>query len=291
MNKQNRSYLYALAAVGLWSTVATAFKIGLEHFSFSNLLLFSSFFSLVIITATITFQRNWTLLKHIKTKDLVFALSLGALNPFLYYILLFRAYDLLPAQQALALNYTWAIMIALMSVIVLKQKMNIRTGVALVLGFVGVVIIASKGEPSIMKFDDPLGVSLALSSSIVWALFWIYNTKSKIDNMMKLFLNFLSGSFFIFIYTVIFHGIDYITYKGILSTFYIGAFEMGITFIIWLKAMTMTDSTSKLSNLIFLSPFLSLIFINLFLKEKILISTIAGLTFIVFGIILQQYRK
>ena len=31
----------------------------------------------------------------------------GFLNPFLYYIILFKAYSLLPAQEALSLNYTW----------------------------------------------------------------------------------------------------------------------------------------------------------------------------------------
>ena len=32
----------------------------------------------------------------------------GLLNPCLYYLVLFKAYELLPAQQAQALNYSWA---------------------------------------------------------------------------------------------------------------------------------------------------------------------------------------
>ena len=42
---------------------------------------------------------------------------LGLVNPFLYYLVLFKAYDLLPAQEAQAINYTWALMLAFLSVI------------------------------------------------------------------------------------------------------------------------------------------------------------------------------
>ena len=66
---------------------------------------------------------------------------------------------------------------------------------------------------------------------------------------------------------------------------------MGITFVLWLKALKFSATTAKVSNLIYLSPFLSLVFIRFIVGETILLSTLTGLVFIVGGILLQQYIK
>ena len=66
---------------------------------------------------------------------------------------------------------------------------------------------------------------------------------------------------------------------------------MGITFLFWLKAMQNTSNTVKIANLIFLSPFLSLIYIYFILHEAIYISTIIGLIFIILGLLIQQNKS
>jgi drug/metabolite transporter (DMT)-like permease len=66
---------------------------------------------------------------------------------------------------------------------------------------------------------------------------------------------------------------------------------MCINFILWLMALKLSSTTAKVSNLIYLSPFISLILIHFFVGEVILLSTIIGLLFIVGGIIIQQYLK
>ena len=69
-----------------------------------------------------------------------------------------------------------------------------------------------------------------------------------------------------------------------------GTFEMGLCFVLWLMAMKLTDNTARISNLIFLSPFLSLIFIHFLLGEDILPSTFIGLILIVTGLSFQRIR-
>jgi drug/metabolite transporter (DMT)-like permease len=66
---------------------------------------------------------------------------------------------------------------------------------------------------------------------------------------------------------------------------------MGFAFVFWQKAMQKATSTDKISNLVFLSPFLALIFIAQILNETILPSTFLGLVFIVGGIVIQKVRK
>ena len=64
---------------------------------------------------------------------------------------------------------------------------------------------------------------------------------------------------------------------------------MGITFVLWLKALQLSKTTAQVSNFIYLVPFFSLFVIHLTVGETIYPSTIIGLVFIIGGIILQQY--
>ena len=63
---------------------------------------------------------------------------------------------------------------------------------------------------------------------------------------------------------------------------------MGITFLLWLKALKLSKTTAHVASLVYLAPFFSLVVISFVVNEKILLSTIIGLIFIVGGIILQK---
>lgn len=289
--KSNSAALkYALLSVLLWSTVATAFKIALQTLNPEALVLYSSFVSFFVLLIVVLYQRKTFLVfEHIK-KNSISILILGALNPFLYYLVLFKAYDLLPAQEAQAINYTWALMLAFLSVPFLKQKLTLKDIVAGIICYFGVLIISTKGEPFSLSFSNIEGVLLALFSTVLWALYWIFNTKSKADPLVGLFSNFLFSLPMIVIYFIFTQDFEFPNINSLLAASYIGLFEMGITFLFWLKAMNTAENTAKIANLIFISPFLSLIFIYFILNESIFISTLFGLLFIIVGLVIQQKK-
>jgi len=285
------AYKYALIAVLLWSTVATAFKISLQYLSPLELLFYSSLSSLFILGTMVVYQKKIPeVILHVR-KNFSLVLILGAINPFVYYLVLFKAYDVLPAQEAQAINYTWALMFAYLGVVFLKQKLTKGDILAGFICYFGVLIIATKGSPFSLEFSNFYGVFLALFSTILWSLYWIFNTKSKVDGIVGLFSNFLIGVILMSIYIIFTGGINLPNLSASLGAVYVGFFEMGITFVFWLKAVSLTSSISKVSNLIFLSPFLSLILIYFFLGEEILFSTIVALFFIIGGLIIQQKWK
>jgi len=289
VKKQKQAYIYAIIAVLFWSTVASAFKVSLRYVDVFQLLFFSSLSSVIILFIILFIQNKLKLLRTYEAKDFLRSALLGFLNPFLYYIVLFNAYSLLRAQEALTLNYTWPIMLALLSIPILKQKIGFKSILAIFISFLGAFIIATKGNIISFKFTNILGVLLALGSTVIWSLFWIYNIKDKRDYVAKLFLNFVFGFIFILIATPLFSKISIPDMRGLLGAGYVGLFEMGITFIFWLKALQLSRTTAKVANLIYLSPFISLIIINRIVGENILVSTVIGLILIVTGIIVQQY--
>ena len=295
MTNSKKALLFGLGTVAIWSTVASAFKISLRHLDPLQLLLCACVASLVALAGILAFQGKLGELKKVTRSQLIRCGLLGVLNPFLYYVILFKAYDLLPAQEAQPLNYTWAITLSLLAVPMLGQKMSLKDLGAILVSYFGVVVISTHGNILALEFSNPTGVALALGSTIIWALFWIFNTRSTVDSTVGLFLNFLFGLPLILGTTLFYSELPVFTMEGMLGAAYIGFFEMGITFALWLTAMKYAalpdgGSTVRIANLIFLSPFVSLIFIHFLVGEEILPATIMGLGFIIAGNALMQYN-
>jgi drug/metabolite transporter (DMT)-like permease len=291
MKNQQKAYIFGIVTVLLWSTVASAFKLSLKYLDYIQLLLYSSVFSILVLGGILVIQNRFGIIFSYSRQQYLQSLKLGLLNPFLYYLVLFKAYDLLPAQIAQPLNYTWALTLAFLSIPLLKQKIGIKEIIAGLICYCGVVIISTHGDIGNLRASNPLGVALALGSTIIWALYWIYNTKDDRDPVASLLLNFLFGLPFIFVYCLIFSDIRVNSLQGLLGAAYVGIFEMGITFVFWLKALRLSENTAKVGYLIFLSPFLSLVFIHFLVGEDIMKSTFIGLVLIVTGLIIQQARS
>lgn len=289
MGKQKRAYLYASAAVLFWSTIASAFKISFRYIDILPLLFYASIVSSVFLFLYLLFLKKLKLLKELSKKDYLHSAMLGFLNPFLYYVILLNAYSILKAQEAVTLNFIWPIMLVLLSIPLLHQRIKLRSILAIIISFIGVFIIATKGDILGFRFTSTVGVLLAVSSAVIWALFWIYNVKDKRDEAVGLFLNFTFGSVYIFLSMLLFAKVEIPNLKGILGAAYIGLCEMGITFLIWLKALKLSGTTANVASLVYLAPFLSLVVISFAVGEKIFFSTIIGLIFIIGGIILQKF--
>jgi drug/metabolite transporter (DMT)-like permease len=291
MERQTKAYLYAGATVLLWSTVAAAFKLTLDHLSFIEMLLWASAVSTAALFLILAAQGKLAVIGTYSRAEIIRSAALGFLNPFLYYVILFKAYSLLPAQEAQPLNWTWPIMLVLLSIAILKQPIRLLNVLAIVISFSGVLVISTHGDVLGFRFTNLPGALLALGSSVIWALFWIYNVKDRRDEIVKLFLNFVFGSIFTLAAVLLFSEIRVPPLAGILGVIWVGLFEMGITFVTWIKALQLSRTTAQVSNLVYAAPFLSLFFIHFIVGEEILPSTVAGLVLIVAGIIVQQYAS
>jgi drug/metabolite transporter (DMT)-like permease len=292
MDQSKQSYIYAGLAILFWSTVPTAFKISLAEIDILSMLTIASITSALALLIIVLAGKKFYLIRLTSRRELLNSAILGLINPFLYYLILLKAYQLLPAQVAQPLNMVWPIILVFLSVPFLGQKIEKKSYIALFVSFIGVYIISSQGKLFGNGHSDIRGVLLATGSSIFWAFYFILNVKDKRDEGVKLLLNFIFGSIYLILASVITgtwqvdSGI-----KGIAASVYIGMFEMGITFFFWLKALKMASTTAKVSNLVYLAPFISLIFVHFILHEPVYYTTPVGLIFIISGIFVQTNRS
>ena len=285
----NQPYTLALLTVLLWSTSATAFKLSLQYLDVPQLLFYASIVSTLVLAAILGFQKKLKCIFSLKKRDYLYSFILGLLNPFIYYLMVFKAYDLLPAQIAQSVNYTWAIMLVLLSVPLLKHTFGKMDFTAMLICYTGAVIVSTHGDFSGFGTLSIPGILLAFGSTIIWALYWIFNVRLERDPVVGLFLSFLFSLPMTLLVCLCFSNITEINLRGFAGAVWVGCFEFGFTFVIWLTALKLSGNTGKIVNLIFLTPFVSLIFIRLFLNEAIYISTFVGLAFIVSGLLLQKY--
>lgn len=283
--------IYGLISVFFWSTVATAFSIALRHIEPAQLLLIASITSFVFLMSLVLIKKQGQTLIQEAKASYKSSFFFGAINPFIYYLILLVAYDLLPAQEAQAINYTWAIMLSLLAVPIMKQRLTLNDMLAALLCYFGVLFIATHGQPFSLKFGNLLGVSMALLSTIIWALYWLLNTKDKRPSLIGLTLNFAFAIPMVFIYCWITGNLSNWPLEGVLSALYIGLFEMGITFVLWNQALKLTDKASRIANFIFLSPILSIFWLTQFAGESIQSSTLVGLACILIGLTVQNLRR
>ena len=290
MVNDKRALALGLCAVVLWSTVATAFKLALEELSVLQLLGIAALSSASVLTAHLAIQGQLGACLKMVQHHWLECLLMGTLNPCVYYRVLLTAYDRLPAQQAQTINYTWAITLALFSIPVLKQRLSGRDWLAGVLGYLGALIIATKGQPLSLEFTDGLGVVLALASTFLWAGFWLLNARSQ-----HLPEHALTGYFLCslpLLAALIFWESHPWPAPGVAlaAGAYVGVFEMGLTWLLWSQALRYASNVSRVGNLIFLAPILSLFLIATVLDEAIHPATVLGFALILPGIFLQNRR-
>ncbi|OHX17377.1 hypothetical protein BI343_12135 [Chromobacterium amazonense] len=287
-HNQKKAYAFGLGAVLAWSTVASAFKLSLQYLSPMQLLLYASIASLLALLSILAWQRRLPELAAAFRAHWKSSLLLGAVNPFAYYLVLFQAYSLLPAQEAQAINYTWALTMTLLAVPLLKQALRLQDAAAALICYLGVLVIGTRGQLLELRFSNQLGVLLALCSTLLWAGYWIFNTRDAREPVLGLTLNF-ACSLPLSLAWCAWHGqLALPAWQGLAGAAYVGALEMGFTFVLWLTAMKLTRSTASIANLIFLSPLASLLLIHLLVGEAILTSTLLGLALILGGLAAQK---
>lgn len=284
-------YVLGLLTVLFWSTSATAFKITLQYLDVLQILLYSIITAAVILGVYLLINKKFHTVFKLKTKEYVFYLILGFLNPFVYYWMAIKAYDLLPAQIVQPINYTWVITLSMLSIPLLKQTFSKIQILATLVCYTGVVVLSYRNDATLESEISYFGVFLAISCTIIWALYWIYNIRSKQDPIVAIFLNFLFSIPFIAIACSVFSSFEVMDLKGIYGSVWIGCFEFGFAFITWITALRLAKNTNHVTNLIFLTPFISLIFIHTILGEQIHHQTYAGLVLIIIGIVIQKYNE
>lgn len=284
-----KTYLYAGISILFWSSIATISKLLLNTLNSYQILMFSAFFASVALLVLNIFTGKIKLLKTYRIKDYITIILICSPGTFFYYVFLYSGTAKMEASQAFIINYLWPIMSVVFACIILKEKLTARKCVAFALSFLGVITVAGN---ELFKFNSQtlIGVVLCVLAAISYGAFTALNRKWDYDYQISMMISFFCS----FILTTIINAVMKrplaIGFPQIMGFGWNGIFVMAVATVTWALALK-SGGTAKISNLAYITPFLSLVWTFIILKEPIRPLSIIGLIIIVTGIFIQLKDK
>jgi drug/metabolite transporter (DMT)-like permease len=289
MKKENLAYLHVCVPILTWALAPTLVKILLVNMHFMHIILFPSGIALLSLLAVIVVKKKAALFLEYGRMDYARMLSLGFIGVFLQYVFLYSAIDLSTAQEAFIINYLWPLLVVIFAAPILKERLSPIKLAGLLLGFAGVYTIATRAT-MVAEFVHPLGNILALLTALVVAIYFVFNKKYDYDGLISLFVFYVPAFVFSLISLPFIPIVPSFPVHVVGIIIFVGVVSYALAYIFWFSALRMGD-TAKISNMGYLTPFVSLVYIYFLLDEPILPSSVIGLILIMSGILVQHITK
>jgi len=257
-------YFYVAAAAIIWGSngvIVNLVPYDAHTIAFLRVL-FASFTLLPVVLLTrksevISAARHWKIM-----------LSLGCLLA-LGWALVFHSMKLIPIANAVLLNYTAPIFVALLAPLVLKEKLEKSTLIALAISVAGIGVISYQTNLQISDPNgfNPLGVILGLLSGLAYAGFIIMSKRalSSFSSQVVAFYSYSVASIFLLPFVI---GTDFSPdLAPWILLLVLGVFNTGFAVTLYLKGLGMIKA-QKAVVFTYLEPASAVVFGFLFLAQQ-----------------------
>ncbi len=281
-----KEYLFAAGAVVCWSTVAPITKLLLNEMSAGLCLFLTTSIAALTLFIYNILRGNLKKFGSYRPADWLRLCIMGFLGFFVYNAAYYTGLTLLSAQDACVINYLWPLMTVIFSCFILHERFTAAKLAAALLSFAGAAVVATKGDFGNFAKIDLRGVLFCLLAALSYGLFSAFNKKYDYDQEPAMAVYFtvpavISGIFLIFSGTPV--HISGIQAAGIL---WMGVVVSAAGYLIWCLAIN-RGNTAKISNLAYITPFLSMVLSCIMLKEPFSLPALLGLILIILGIAVQ----
>lgn len=289
-SQTRRAYVYLALCILTWASIPVASKKVLAGLDAWQFLFYSTIFSFLALGGVMVAQGKQRQLSRYAIRDYGIMAGLGVLGCYLYYVLLYAALARTTAAEGFILAYTWPILILILAVIILGEPLTARKLIAILISFAGIIVIVTQGRIFSVQFTSLPGDLLALSGAAAFALFSVLGKGYNFDQAIAVFVYFATALIAVLISTPFLTSLVWPSRTVWPWLIYNGLLVNGISYIWWFKALEHGE-THVISNALYLTPFVALIYIRLLLDDPIHASAIMGLLIIVAGIGLQAMGR
>nr|WP_208292073.1 MULTISPECIES: DMT family transporter [Providencia] len=272
--------MYALACVLIWSFIPIVSRLGqagMDSFQFlfwSNLI---SAISVVIVALGSDYKVSKLFILPRNTIKKVFIL--GFLDC-LFYLLLYYGYSIENGIAVLVIQYSWPLIIILLSVVLLKDKLAGRQIVGIIIGFIAVIITFTKGQITQLHVENPTALLLVFSGAFCFALMSVFSRQYSIDPYISTVWLFIFSTLTSLVLLLLFSEVQLPSKAAFWPTLINGILINGVSYILWFKAMN-TGHSAKIASVVFLSPVLSVLWLVLILSDPFEIAYIIGVLLVI----------
>lgn len=292
MQKSEESKLgiiYIVLCIILWSLIPTVAKFAQSSLDHHQYLFYSSIISFLSIFIISLFQKNLKEILSYSKKIFFILFALGFLD-FLYYLLLYFGYKNANGLEVLVIQYMWPIFIVFLSLIILKESFTKKKLLSVIIGFIGVILVITKGNFTTLEFSQIDVLIIVMIGSLSFALFSVLSKIVKINATNAVMIYFFSAILYSLISVNFYSSFIFPSPKDWISILINGILINGISYLFWIKGLQIFDA-SKVAPYIFITPILAAFFLILFFDEPILSIYFAGLFLVIISGLINSYKS
>lgn len=290
MKPHIKAYIYISITILLWGSTPPISKLVLGTINSFQATFFTILFAVLGLFFILLLGGKLKIIKKYSLNDFKKMALMGFISPFLYLFLYYTAFLYITVTEVNILNYLWPIFVLLFAFFILKEKVTLGKILGILIGFSGAIIVISQGDLSFITLINPIGYLVIIFGAACYGLFSILGKKLDYEHFSSMFFYLLFGLVFIAITVGLFSSFKIPNPFELLCLIYLGVFATALGFVFWFKALKYGE-TAKMSNLIFLVPFIGLFFIHIIIKERISILSVFGLGIIILGFLIQKRRN
>ncbi len=280
MTDRRLGTLYALTCVGLWALIPVVARLGQVARDVHQFLFWSSLLSLLAVGVLAVVSGALLQLRRYRLRHWLQAVGLGLLGTYLYYLLLYRGYAAGGGMEVLIVQYTWPVFVALLSSLLLRERFGRARQMALMLGFIAVVLVLSKGEWQGFSLSRPADLAWVGLGAFFFALFSVLSKGMGLEPVSLILVYFLTATLASLLSMLLFSGFALPRDQTLFPLVLNGVLVNGLSYVLWLRALRLTEA-SFLAPLIFVAPILSTAYLLLLFDEPFVPAYGAALLLIV----------
>lgn len=281
------NYIEALFAVIVWGASFIATKVALKEVSPVTVVWLRFFMGVVILGMAVMMRRQFVLPGR---REWVYFALLGFLGITFHQWLQSNGLETSEAATTAWIVSTTPVFMALLGWFLLKEPLGWTKALGLVLAFLGVLVVVSKGDlgsVSVGRFGAP-GDKLIMVSAVNWAVFSALSRRGlKLHPAsLMMFYVMLFGWLFtslLFLTTKGFLEIRALTFQGWMGIAFLGVFCSGLAYIAWYDALK-TLATAQTGVFLYIEPLVAVVVAFFILGEAITLASLVGGTIILFGV-------
>ncbi len=286
-NSKLFTYVEAFFAVIVWGASFIATKIALREISPITVVWLRFSMGVIILGLAVALRNQLSLLR--RSEWAYFAL-LGFLGVALHQWLQSNGLQTSEAGTTAWIVSMTPVFMAVLGWIILKEKLGWIKIAGILLAFIGVLIVVSKGDIrsiSIGKFGTP-GDKLILISALNWAVFSALSRRGLKTHPATLMMFYVMSFGWLFISILFFarqniSEIGKLTINGWFGITFLGVFCSGLAYIAWYDALQAL-TTAQTGVFLYIEPLITVVVAFFILGEAITSALLIGGAVIILGV-------
>ncbi|MDQ1911058.1 DMT family transporter [Paenibacillus sp. GD4] len=251
----------------MWGSLAAISKLLLQHLDSYQLLFYMYGIGVIVFFIIVLYKVQLRVMLSWKRREWLLLVSCGVLT-FLYDFFYLKSLELIPAVEASMLNYLFPIFIVLLAVPIHKEPLHSSKLLSVGMGFIGTLLLVTKGDLSNVAFTNLEGDLLAILAAVSWGLFTNLIKKNHTDLLLSTF--FLTFVAFLLSALALLVSSRFTIPQGIelYGVIWLSLSNIILGFFLYFRALQYS-SASLIASFTFFTPFVTLMFIVLLLGERL----------------------